>query len=68
MNHLEPLQNAANAVKLQGLTVVEMYQQDKRKTVPKFLLTYNGTSVSPVLDYDKMNYFILGFIRAKEIL
>lgn len=61
---LEALQNAADGV---GLIVNEKYIQDKRKTVKKYFLWHgrHGT-VSPVLNYDQMNHFILGWIRATQ--
>jgi hypothetical protein len=67
MQELQALQNAANSVKLPGLGVKEKFTDDKRRTVRYFFLTLNGTSISPVLDYDNMNHFILGFIRAEGI-
>jgi len=61
MNHLEPLQNAADS---NGLKVHEDLTQDKRKKIPKFFVSLNGISISPVLDYENMNHFILGFNKA----
>jgi hypothetical protein len=61
---LEALQNAANRVDL----VVHLKQtQDKRKRVNRYFLTKNGTSISPVLDYEHLNCFLLGFIKAKSV-
>ena len=62
---VESLQNAANKA---NLKVNEYYFEDKRKTNKKYFLTHNGTTISPVLNYDTLNHFILGFNRAKEIL
>lgn len=59
-NKLQSLQNAADIV---GATVHPVIQGKKER----FTLTYNGTGISPVLDYDNMNHFILGMIKAKEI-
>lgn len=67
INHeLTALQNAANNIK--GLTVTEYYFQDKRKTNRKYFLSYNGTGISPTLIYTELNIFILGMIKAKELL
>lgn len=60
-NKLQSLQNAADNV---GAIVHTVIQRKKER----FTLTYNGTGISPVLDYDKMNHFILGMIRMKELL
>lgn len=65
---LEYLNNAAQSIPMQGIEVVEKHQQDKRKTKPVYVLTINGTScISPTLDYDKMNHYILGMIKAFKI-
>ena len=62
MTELQALQNASTGL---SLTVHEKYTQDKRKTVGRYFLTdRNGTTVSPVLDYEQMNHFILGWSRA----
>jgi len=58
---IQSLQNAANDLEL---FVHEQYNTDKRKTVKKYFLTKNGTSVSPVLDYEQMNCFLLGWRKA----
>ena len=56
----ESLQNAANQVEL---LIHEKYQDDKRKTKKMYFATKNGFSVSPVLDYEQLNHFILGWIK-----
>ncbi len=56
----ESLQNAANQV---GLLVHEKYQDDKRKTIKMYFATKNGFFVSPVLNYEQLNHFILGWIK-----
>lgn len=64
MTELTALQNAADNI---GATVHEKYQEDKRKTLKKYFLTTDGTSISPVLDYEQLNCFILGCIKWKEL-
>lgn len=58
MTEIEALKNAANDLEL---FVHEKFTQDKRKTVKTYFLTQNGTTVSPVLDYENMNCFLLGW-------
>ena len=58
MKEIEALQNAGNNV---GLVIHEKYQEDKRRTVNKYFATLDGISISPVLDYENLNYFILGY-------
>lgn len=60
MTEHEALQNAANACEL---FVHQKHTQDKRNTIKKFFLTQNGITVSPVLDYENMNHFILGWLN-----
>ena len=62
---LQALQNAGNNV---GLVIHEKYQEDKRRTVNKYFATLDGISISPVLDYENLNYFILGYIKASTII
>jgi len=57
------LQNAANDL---NLVIVEKHNQDKRRSVKKYFATKNGDSVSPVLDYENLNSFLLGWRKAKN--
>lgn len=66
-NELESLNNAVVNMNLEGLEVLQYIQHDNRKKVGKFYLRLQGTSISPVLDFDKMNHFLLGMNRMKEI-
>ncbi len=68
MTHLEALTNAVKSTNLEGLKVHEKYNEDKRRTVKKFYLTLHHTTLSPILNYDNMNHFILGFSKAKKVL
>jgi hypothetical protein len=58
---IELLQLAANGI---GLVIKEWYNEDKRKKVPMFFATSNGTTVSPVLNYPNLNHFLLGWHKA----
>jgi flavorubredoxin len=60
----EALQNAANDL---NLIIVEHQAHDKRKTVGKyFAIDSKFTSVSPTLDYEQLNHFLLGYRRAMK--
>ena len=63
MTELEALQNACD----NGISVREYFTQDKRKTIKMYYATLNGTSISPVLDYENLNHFILGFNKAVKL-
>jgi hypothetical protein len=64
---LESLQNAVQSTNVEGLQVEPIQPRDKRKKAELFLLSLNRTCLSPVLDYDKMNHFLLGFSKALKI-
>jgi hypothetical protein len=64
---IQALQNHCDSIPLDGLKVYEKYHEDKRKTVKMFFLVLNGTSISPVLDYENMNHFILGFSKGLKL-
>lgn len=68
MNELTALENHVGSIPIFGMKVHEKSQQDKRKTVNRFFVTIHGTSISPVLDYEQMNHFLLGFSRAVKLL
>lgn len=53
----QSLQNSANNF---GIEVHEYFTQDQRKK-QRYFLVKNGTSVSPVYDYNEMNCFLNGF-------
>ena len=57
---LEALNNAVVSMNLEGLEVLQYIQHDNRKKIGKFFLRLNGTSISPILNYNEMNHFILG--------
>jgi hypothetical protein len=67
INELQALQNAANSLNIEGLTIHERQPNDKRKTVKKYFLQHGSRTISPNLDYIQMNHFILGMNRMKDI-
>ena len=56
----EALENALNSFGLTNLTVYPKISEDKRLKTPKFFLNNGFQTISPVLDYENMNHFILG--------
>lgn len=65
ISELQALQNSADWL---NIIVKEWHTQDKRKTYKKYFLVNDGVTISPVLDYDQLNHFLLGMHRMKEIL
>ena len=57
---MEALQNALNSFGLTNVILHEKQYSDKRKKVSKFFLQQGAETISPVLDYNEMNHFILG--------
>ena len=57
---LEALNNAVVSMNLEGLEVLQYIQHDNRKKIGKFFLRLNGNLISPILNYNEMNHFILG--------
>ena len=65
MNELEALQNAADKC---GLVIHEWHHLDRRKKIKHYYATRNGISISPSLDYEQLNHFLLGYIKATKPL
>ena len=61
---LQSLQNHVKSINLEGLEIREWNQQDKRKSIKKYFAIMSGITISPTLDYEQMNHFLLGFGRA----
>jgi len=64
MTEITALQNAANDL---CLVIVEKHEQDKRK-MKRYFATKSVQCVSPVLDYEQMNHFLLGWRKALETI
>lgn len=63
----EALQNALNSFGLTNLTLCPKIPEDKRLKTPKFFLNNGFQTISPVLDFEKMNCFIMGMGEYKRI-
>ena len=57
---LEALNNLMSYFGLKNVILHEKQYSDKRKKVSKFFLQDGAETISPVLDYNEMNHFILG--------
>lgn len=65
---LQALQNAANATNIEGIKVHEYLMDDKRKTIKKYFVNVpNNGTISPKLDYEQMNHFLIGMIKAIKL-
>lgn len=60
-HQLQSLQNAADTI---GLEIHQKLPEDKRKTVPTYFAQKGISTVSPVLNYEQMNHFLWGWIKA----
>lgn len=67
MTELNALENAVISTNVQGLKVIEKYNADKRKTIKHYFLNYYGNTISPNLDYDNMNHFIMGLSKGLKL-
>lgn len=66
ITELQALQNAVNHFRLYGLSVHQKVYEDKRRTAKMYFLHNDktGETISPVLDYENLNHFILGYGKA----
>jgi hypothetical protein len=64
MTEIQALQNFGDNLNIE---IREMMAGDKRKTIKKYIAISNGASISPQLDYEQMNHFLLGYSRALKI-
>ena len=67
ITQLEALENALNSFGLTNLTIYPKISEDKRLKTPKFFLNNGFQTISPVLDYENMNCFIMGIAANKRI-
>ena len=60
ITQLEALNNSLRYFGLKNVIIHKKQYSDKRKKVSKFFLQQGAETISPVLDYNEMNHFILG--------
>ena len=61
----EVLQNLAKSL---NLKVNQKINYDKRIKKNYYFLSHNGESISPVLDYENLNSFMIGYKNCKEVI
>ena len=61
---LTALQNSVKYFEIDAVIKL-FFEQDKRKK-PRFVLSKNDTFVSPPLNYNNMNIFLLGIMNCKR--
>jgi len=64
MTEIQALQNFGDNLNIE---IREMMAEDKRKTIKKYIAVLKNASISPQLDYEQMNHFLLGYSRALKI-
>ena len=64
---LDALNNSLSYFGLKNINIHEKQYNDKRKKVSKFFLQQGAKTISPVLNYNEMNHFILGMGAVKEL-
>ena len=57
---LDALNNSLSYFGFKNINLHEKQYSDKRKKVSKFFLQQGAKTISPVLNYNEMNNFILG--------
>ena len=64
---LDALNNSLSYFGLKNIILYEKQYSDKRKKVSKFFLQDGAKIISPVLNYNEMNYFILGMSTMQNL-
>jgi len=59
----EALQNFANLFEME----IKTFKPEDRRRNKKFLLIKGGSSISPLLDFEKMNSFLLGMNAMQKL-
>ena len=67
ITQLEALNNGLSYFGFKNIILHEKQYSDKRKKVSKFFLQQGVKTISPVLNYNEMNCFILGMGAVKEL-
>ena len=65
---IEALNNGISYFGLKNVILHKKQYSDKRKKVSKFFLQQGAETISPVLDYNEMNHFILGMGAMQKLI
>jgi DNA-binding protein Fis len=65
ITELTALQNFADSL---NLKVHEKCTQDKRQSIKRYFASLNGLCISPVLDYEQLNHFFIGWSNSIKYL
>ena len=65
---LDALNNSLSYFGFKNINLHEKQYSDKRKKVSKFFLQQGEKRISPVLDYNEMNHFILGMGTMQKLI
>ena len=63
----EALENHLRCIDNKNLKLYQYIANDQRKTIPKFYIQNGNHTISPALNYNDMNHFILGMSRSKQL-
>ena len=64
---LDALNNSLSYFGFKNINLHEKQYSDKRKKVCKFFLQQGVKTISPVLNYNEMNHFILGMSTMQKL-
>ena len=64
---LDALNNSLSYFGFKNINLHEKQYSDKRKKVCKFFLQQGVKTISPVLNYNEMNHFILGMMTMQNL-
>ena len=64
---LDALNNSLSYFGFKNINLRQKQYSDKRKKVSKFFLQQGAKTISPVLDYNEMNHFILGMATMQNL-
>lgn len=65
-NETQALENAITYYKLTGVKLHKKWEHDKRRTIGKYFISFDGAATSPVLPYEQMNHYIMGIGAATK--
>ena len=49
-----------------GLTIHQYHKGDKRRKTRRYFAQKEGETMSPILDFDSLKYFLLGWVKSNS--